>query len=138
MAKMVITARVTQEEFDRINQLVSDGIFTNRSAALQTFVSLGLEYCKLGEDAQKIEWVLTEFRARAEYIAQQAVIRSLVKSLIEELSCLIEIGQQHAIYNALDQAKRTVLTLSPDMYDWFIEELVTEPIYQMAREITGG
>jgi len=138
MAKMVITARVTQEEFDRINQLVSDGIFTNRSAVLQTFVNLGLEYCNLGEDAQQIKWVLTEFRIKAEYTAQQAAIHSLVKSLIEELSCLIEIGQQHAIYNALDQAKCTVLTLSPDMYDWFIEKLVTEPIYQMAREITGG
>ena len=134
MPKDIVTARVTQEQYNKINQLVSDGVFNNRSIALQTFVELGLKYCNFGEDT-KIVRVTTEYKERALAATREATVRSLVTSIVEELSNLIEMKSQRGIIDSLTRIKST---RPLDMCRRLMELLEREPIYQVAQRMVKG
>lgn len=138
MARAIVTARVTQEQYTRINQLVSDGIFSSRSAVIQTFVELGLEHCNLGEDAEAIREVSVEYRARALTITQDKAIRSLANFMVEELSWHIEMDRYRDTLHSLELIKSFKIQLSSDMYQQLMEILEAEPVYQVALRMARG
>jgi len=134
MPKDIVTARVTQEQYTRINRLVSDGIFGSRSAVLQTFVELGLEYCNLGKVVGE---AATKFRAEAEVATQKAAVYTMIKSITNELSVFIEKKSQREIIDCLDLVKNTIARFSPGMRRQFIELLDKEPVFGVACQMVG-
>ena len=132
MPRVVITARVSQEQFNKIDKLVSDGIFNNRSAALQHFVELGLEYCTLDESILE---VLMEFKTKALVATQRTAICNMAEFIMEELSCLIEMKYQSSIVDSLARIKDLATQLSPELYQWLMEILEAESIYLVAQQL---
>ena len=132
MPRAIVTARITQEQYARINQLVTDGIFASRSEVIQTFIELGLEHCNFeGQEA------VAEYKAKALAATQRVSIHNLAKSIITELSSFIEL-QEHNIEGKLVDIEDLSLQLSSDTYQKLMEVLVLEPVYQVALRIVKG
>ncbi len=134
MPRALITTRISQEQFAEIEQLVSDGIFASRSEVLQTFVELGLEHCNLEED----KTVFAEYKAKAIVATQRIGICNLAKSIIEELSCFIELHHVYSIIDSLVNIEDLAMQLSSDTYQKLMEVLNLEPIYQVAQRMAKG
>jgi len=136
MPRAIVTARIPQEQYAEINQLVSDGLFASRSHVLQTFIKLGLEYCDLSLDGDT-QRISAEFRARALTTIQNVAVRNMVESIIEELSCFIEMKYQQGIIDDLARIKELAAQLSSPMYQWLMEALGAEVVYQVAQRMAG-
>jgi len=130
MPRAIVTVRVTQEEYTKINQLVDDGIFASRSEVLQTFIELGLQYCNFeGKE------VTAEYKAKATAATQRIGVYNLVQSIITELSSFIELKQEHNIIDSLANIEDLSMQLSSDTYQKLMEVLELEPVYQVAQRM---
>jgi len=130
MSGAIVTARVTQEQYAQINQLVSDGIFGSRSEVIQTFVKLGLKHCNF-ENRE----VTAEYKTRALAVAQKISVYNLVKSIITELSSFIELKQKYSIVDSLTNVEDLSMQLSANIYQELMKALKLEPVYQVAQRM---
>jgi len=138
MSTAIVTARVTEEQKSRIDQLVDDGIFSNRSAVIHAFVELGLEHCNLGGDAWTIKQVSAQFRTKAQEATKRATVHSLVEFITVELSNLIETQDCHGIIDCLTSVRKAMTQLPPDIEDQFIEALGKKAIFKVACQMIHG
>jgi Arc/MetJ-type ribon-helix-helix transcriptional regulator len=137
MAKEIITARIDPEDNVAISNLVKSGVFSNLSEAMQAAVKLLLTYCNMGEDLADISTASQEFRKRASIAAMESASRSMIISVVNELSTLIGDGQQRPVVDALTRIEKVAGKLPKKIQEQFYKDLSKEPVVVLAKKMVS-